>query len=55
MPGGSYVNTAGQSRRLVTAGGVQQVFHFAPVVNTPLDMEEALRRLADMARRRGGM
>jgi hypothetical protein len=32
---------------------MQQVFHFAPVINTPLDMEEALRRLADLARRRG--
>lgn len=54
LPRGSYVHTAGASRRLASAGGVQQVFHFAPVINTPLDMEEALRRLADLARRRGG-
>jgi len=54
LPRGSYVHTAGASRRLAAVGEMQQVFHFAPVINTPLDMEEALRRLADLARRRGG-
>ena len=53
LPSGSWVNTAGQSRQMVAAGGAQQIFYMQPTINTPLDVEEWTRKIADRLKRRG--
>ena len=52
LPGGSWVNTAGQSRQMA-AGMGNQIVNVAATINTPLDVEELTRKIADRLKRRG--
>lgn len=51
LPQGSYVHTAGQSRRMTAEA--QPTINIYPVINTEMDVEEWTRRIADRLRRRG--
>jgi TP901 family phage tail tape measure protein len=53
LPQGSMVFSAGQSRRLAGEVGGGQVINVAATINTPLDVEELTRTIADRVRRRG--
>ena len=53
LPSGSWVNTAGQSRQMVAAGMGNQIVNVAATINTPLDVEELTRKIADRLKRRG--
>ena len=53
LPQGSFVHTAGQSRRLAAgAMGGQVINVTGTIINTPLDVEELTRRIADRVKRR---
>jgi len=53
LPQGSFVHTAGQSRRLAAgAMGGQVINVTGTIINTPMDVEELTRRIADRVKRR---
>lgn len=53
LPQGSFVHTAGQSRRLAAgAMGGQVINVTGTIINTPLDVEELTRKIADRVKRR---
>lgn len=52
LPQGSFVHTAGQSRRMAAGAAGGQVFNVAATINSPLDVEELTRKIADRVRRR---
>lgn len=52
LPQGSFVHTAGESRRLAAGAMGGQVINVAATINSPLDVEELTRKVADRLRRR---
>lgn len=52
LPQGSFVHTAGESRRLAAGAMGGQVINVAATINSPLDVEELTRKVADRLKRR---